>query len=105
MDDSGSGVLLLSSYALGFETRLPAEESTFKRAAGAVSFHEVKGTHMEEVGKLSNLNKLSTALLGIGLDYNPARNAAYLDLMVAVRFELFRICAPWFLGDRRTHAM
>jgi len=32
-------------------------------------------------------------LAGIGLGYNPARNAAYLDPMVVVRFELFRVCA------------
>ena len=39
-------------------------------------------------------------MLGIGLGYNPARNAAYLDPMVVVRFELFRVCAlgSWVIG-------
>ena len=46
------------------------------------------------------IERLVIVLVGIGLSYNPARNAAYLDPMVVVRFELFRVCAlgSWVIG-------
>ena len=41
-----------------------------------------------------------SALVGIGFGYYLARKAAYLDPMVVVRFELFRVCAlgSWVIG-------
>jgi hypothetical protein len=45
-----------------------------------------------------------SALVGIAFGHYPARKAAYLDPMVVVRFELFRVHS-WLLGDRRKHAM
>ena len=59
-----------------------------------------KGCRDRNTASLLNLNKLFTALVGIGLGYNPERKAAYLDPMVVVRFELFRVCAlgSWVIG-------